>query len=288
MGLVRPSAASLRAGTLCELQSAASKKEFIKIFEADPLASFELNHQIPKGAIAPYYLLKKCQFLQIGMGTNTGLYSLGGVYTFMDGSTKYIIPSFYDSIVNGSPSLRLRLKATGSFFGAHDFKVAVKIKLNRIRGEAAATAATAAAAGGGGGGGGGSSSGTFINLNRANHRNAFLAHIVELAGKGQIIGIDYDAEAGGYPFKTEAMDIPINWQQIKERAIQYVTTSLDDSSSAEAKGGGGGGGANDGGYKRKKRRTKRRKKHKKRKKRTKRRKRKKTHRRRKKTRRKKY
>ena len=303
-----PSAASLGAeGTRCELQSAASKREFIKIFDAPRGTSFELNLPISKGAIAPYYLLKKCQFLQIGMGNNTGLYSLGGVYTFMDGSTKYIIPSFYDSIVDSSPSLRLRLKPTGSFFGAHDFKVAVKIKLNRATGRRAAAKQSerklSGAAGGGGGGGDGGSRKkkqkkdndpaiAFLNLNLANHRNAFLAHIVELARTDQIIGIVYDAN--GYPFKTAAINIPINWQQIKTYAIKYVSTSLGDSSSGETGGrgggggGGGGGGADDGGYKRKKRRTKRRKKHKKRKKRTKRQKRKKMHRRRKRTRRKKY
>ena len=138
---------------------------------SDSRNAMELKIPATKQTISPYYLMKGCQFIQIGSGTEVGLYSLGG--SFLIGNKQIL--SFNDVISNCD--YRIRMKAGDSFFRAHDFKLSIKITFkNELRPS------------------------QRMNLNLSEDRNAFLGWITNMYSRNKAMGYNYSPlsmEGGG-------------------------------------------------------------------------------------------
>ena len=182
-------------------------------------AALEIKVPATVDSIAPYYLMKGCQFIQIGDGPAAGLYSLAGAIDI--GGRKIL--AFKDIIQN--PSFRVRMKAGDNFFGRHDWKLAIKIGINTSFLQ---------------------KNPDRLNLNSAADRQVFLNWIIAAFKGGEGIGYDY---ASPYPWNVENIQLGekgatlrLNRREQQRQALAVAIASLGGGADA----GGGGGGDDDG------------------------------------------
>jgi hypothetical protein len=183
--------------------------------------AMELHIPATKETISPYYLMKGCQFIQIGSGVNVGLYSLGASITM---GNKQIL-SFNDMIKKCQ--YRIRMKAGDSFFRTHDFKLAIKIVFRNTLLQK-----------------------QRVNLNLSEDRNAFLGWLIGMYSQQKAMGYNY-----AHAFPWEVVELSLPEPLMNNRARQQAKASVvalaglggrRQSGASLVRGGGGGGGGGGG------------------------------------------